>query len=419
MYERTILDNGLTVITCPMPESRSVSVALAVGTGSCVEREEEAGVSHFIEHLCFKGTTRRPTAKDISAEIEGVGGILNASTGREETIYWAKVTKAHAITAIDLLLDIATDSLFVEEEIEKERQVVIEEINMSLDIPQQRVSMLIDSLLWPEQPLGRDIAGSKESVASIERAAMLGYMGWQYCAGSTVVCVAGNVAHEDVCKEIAGRSRCLVPGRPDRVYKADGRQVEARVGVDRRDGEQAHICLGVHAVSRLDERRFAVDALNVVLGGGMSSRLFTEIREKRGLAYDIHSYVEHFVAAGSLVVYAGVDPARAEECVTAVVEELSKLREPVGEVELRRAKELSKGRLELRLEDTQNVALWHGAQELLNGEILTADEVARRIEAVTAEDIASVAREFLSNDGLSLAVVGPVTADLSADLFSL
>ncbi len=419
MYERTILDNGLTVITCPMPESRSVSVALAVGTGSCFEREQEAGISHFIEHLCFKGTTRRPTAKDISAEIEGVGGILNASTGREETIYWAKVTRAHMTTAVDLLLDVASNSLFVEEEVEKERQVVIEEINMSLDIPQQRASMLIDSLLWPEQPLGRDIAGSKESVSAIGRAAMLTYVARQYRAGSMVACVAGNVVHEDVCNEIAERSQGLVPGRPDRVYKVNGRQVEARVGVDRRDGEQAHICLGVHGVSRLDERRFAADALNVVLGGGMSSRLFTEIRENRGLAYDIHSYVEHFVAAGSLVVYAGVDPARAEECVRAVVEELSKLREPVGEVELRRAKELSKGRLELRLEDTQNVALWHGAQELLNGQILSADEVARRIEAVTAEDIASVAREFLSSDRLSLAVVGPVTADLSADLFSM
>ena len=416
MYERTILDNGLTVITCPMPESRSVSVALAVGTGSCFEREEEAGISHFIEHLCFKGTTCRPTAKDISAEIEGVGGILNASTGREETVCWAKVTRAHATTAIDLLMDIATNSLFVEEEVEKERQVVIEEINMSLDIPQQRVSMLIDSLLWPEQPLGRDIAGSKESVASIGRQAMLAYMGRQYRAGSMVACVAGNVIHEDICN---GRCHGFVPGRPGRAYKADGSQVAARVGVDRRDGEQAHICLGVHGVSRLDERRFAVDALNVVLGGGMSSRLFTEIREKRGLAYDIHSYTEHFVASGSLVVYAGVDPARAEECVKAVVEELSKLREPVGEVELRRAKELSKGRLELRLEDTQNVALWHGAQELLNGDILAADEVARRIEAVTAEDIASVAREFLSSEGLSLAVVGPVKADLSADLFSM
>ena len=162
-----------------------------------------------------------------------------------------------------------------------------------------------------------------------------------------------------------------------------------------------------------------MDALNVVLGGGMSSRLFTEIREKRGLAYDIHSSVEHYLGVGALVVYAGVDPARTEECVKAVVEELAKMRESVDEVELRRAKELSKGRLELRLEDTQNAALWYGAQELLNGEILSADEVARRIEAVTAEDIASVARELLSSEGLSLAVVGPVPADLSADLLSM
>lgn len=415
----TVLDNGLTVVTSPMPQSRSVGVAILVGTGSCLERDDEAGISHFIEHLLFKGTTRRPTAKDISLEIEGIGGMLNASTSREETIYWAKVTRPHLSTAIDVLFDMTSNSLFDAAEIEKERQVIIEEINMSLDIPQQRAGMLIDSLLWPGQPLGVDIAGTRESVSSISRNGMMDYMARQYRTGRMVVCVAGNVDHDSVCDEIGTHCDCLVQGDVVSSYKTDDRQSDARIGVDLRDGEQEHVCVAMHGVSRTDDRRFAVDMLNVVLGGGMSSRLFTEIRENRGLAYDIHSYAEHFVNAGALVVYAGVDTAKTEECVRAVVGELSKMREPVGDAELSRAKELMKGRLELRLEDTQNTSLWNGVQQLLNGEILTPEEVSRRIDAVTAEEIALVAQELISVERLNLAVVGPLKDDLSTDLLTM
>ena len=408
MYQRTVLDNGLTIVTCPMPQSRSVGVALATAVGACYEPDDEAGMSHFIEHLCFKGTDRRPTPKDISSEIEGIGGILNASTGREETFYWAKVTRSHMTTAVDLLFDIALHSVFDGAEIEKERQVVIEEINMNLDIPQQRVSMLIDNLLWPGQPLGRDVAGTRETVSSIDRDAIIRYVGAHYLAGNMVACVAGDVVHEDVCHEIESRCEDMRRGSTARGYPIDPAQREARVGVDTRDGEQAHVCLAVHGVSRCDRRRYAVDALGVILGGGMSSRLFTEIREKRGLAYDIHCFGEHFVSSGSLVVYAGVDPSRLDECLEALLKELSHVRTGVTEEELRRSKELVKGRLELRLEDTQNAALWYGAQQLLNGEILTVEEVCQRVDAVTLKDVSEVANELLQTEGLSLAVVGPV-----------
>ena len=408
MYHRTVLDNGLTVVTAPMPQSRSVGVALATAIGACYERESEAGMSHFIEHLCFKGTETRPTPKDISSEIEGIGGILNASTGREETVYWAKVTRPHLTTAVDLLFDIALHSVFDATEVEKERQVVIEEINMNLDIPQQRVSMLIDTLLWPEQPLGRDVAGTKETVSAISRDAILGFVGDHYVAGNMVACVAGNVSHDEVCREIESRCAELRPGATDKGYPANSGQREPRVAVDTREGEQAHICLALHGVSRCDPRRYAADALNVVLGGGMSSRLFTEIREKRGLAYDIHSYGEHYHGAGSLVIYAGVDPARLEECIGALLGEVARMKKDVTEEELRRAKELVKGRLELRLEDTQNAALWFAGQQLLNNEILTLDEVCQRIDAVSLRDVGAVADEFLTDENLSLAVVGPV-----------
>jgi predicted Zn-dependent peptidase len=391
-----------------MSTARSVGVALATAVGGCYETDDEAGISHYIEHLCFKGTPRRPTPKDISAEIEGIGGILNASTGREETVYWAKVTRSHMTTAIDLLFDIALNSVFDAAEVEKERQVVIEEINMSLDIPQQRVSMLIDTLLWPGQPLGRDVAGTKESVGSISRDALLRYVDGHYRAGNMVACVAGDVVHEQVCREIEQRCAGLNSGLTKKGYLTDPEQHEPRVGVDTRDGEQAHVCLALHGVSRCDRRRYAADALNVVLGGGMSSRLFTEIREKRGLAYDIHSYGEHFLSSGSLVIYAGVDPARLNECVEALLQELTRMKAGVADEELRRAKELVKGRLELRLEDTQNAALWYGTQQLLNGEILTLDEVCERIESVTLDDVAEIADGFLTTENLSLAVVGPV-----------
>ncbi|MCK5212910.1 MAG: insulinase family protein, partial [Dehalococcoidia bacterium] len=332
---------------------------------------------------------------------------------------WAKVTRPHLSTAIDVLFDMTSNSLFDAAEIEKERQVIIEEINMSLDIPQQRASMLIDSLLWPGQPLGLDIAGTRETVSSISRSGMMEYMADQYRTGRMVVCVAGNVEHDSVCDEIRTRSASLVQGDVSSTYKMDDRQTEARIGIDRRNGEQEHVCVAMHGVSRTDDRRFAVDVLNTVLGGGMSSRLFTEIRENRGLAYDIHSYAEHFVNAGALVVYAGVDTAMTEECVRAVVEELSKMREPVGDEELSRAKELMKGRLELRLEDTQNTSLWNGVQQLLNGDILTPEEVSRRIDAVTAEEIARVAQELISVERLSLAAVGPVKDGLSTDLLTM
>lgn len=408
MYQCNVLENGLTVVTCPMPHARSVSVALITGAGACYERDEEAGVSHLIEHLCFKGTDSRPTPKDISGELEGVGGVLNASTGREETVFWAKVTRPHMTTAIDVLFDIATHSVFERGEIEKERQVVIEEINMNLDIPQHRLSLLIDSLLWPDQPLGRDIAGRKETVASIDRDHILDYLKGHYLSGNMVACVAGGVAHAEVCREIEARCHDVLVGAFPREYPTCPEQHKPRVSVDARDGEQAHICLACHGVSRCDRRRYALDALSVVLGGGMSSRLFTEIRERRGLAYDVHSYAEHFLLSGTLVVYAGVDPRRTGECLEALLQELSRIKLGPNEEEVRRAKELMKGRLELRLEDTQSAALWHGGQQLLDGEILTLEEVSKRIDAVTIAELSSVAAEFLRTEQLNLAVVGPV-----------
>lgn len=419
MWQISTLENGLTVVTVPMRHARSVGVALAYGVGACHEPDAEAGRAHFVEHLCFKGTTRRPTPKDISSELEGVGGILNGGTGREETVYFAKAARQHLSLAVDLLFDMAQNSLFDETEIDKERRVIIEEIRMSLDIPQQRVSMLIDTLLWPAQPLGRDIAGTIESVSNVSREQLVAHMRQRYTPSNLVVGVAGNVEHDHVCDEVQRHAGGDAPHEPDRRYIADDAQSAPRIEIDRREGEQTHVCIAAHGVSRLDELRFAVDIMQVILGGGMSSRLFLEVREKKGLAYDIHSYTEHFSASGTVVVYAGVEPARLNECIRAVVDELGKMRRGVGPEELTRAKELSKGRLELRLEDTQSAAMWYGYQQLLNGTILSVEEVRSRIDAVTSDDVAVVAEDLLSTPHLSVAVVGPVEEDIPQDLLAM
>jgi predicted Zn-dependent peptidase len=408
MYHKTVLDNGLKVITSTMPHSHSVSIAFLVGTGACYESPQEAGISHFCEHLFFKGTERRPTAREISQDIEGIGGMINASTGKEATIFWCKVASAHFPTALDVLSDLLLNSRFGSADIEKERQVVIEEINMNLDLPQQRAGMLIDELLWPQQPLGREVTGTKETVSSIDREQMLSYVGHRYVPNNIVVSVAGNIQHEQAVAQIESPLDNWSAKEVAIQYFADDRQTQPRLRTEFKEGEQAHLCLAVHGFSRCHQQRFVLDLLNTVLGGGMSSRLFTEIREHKGLAYDINSYVEHFLDSGSFVVYAGVDPAKVGIAVQAILDELSKLKQGISSSELTRAKELSKGRLQLHLEDSQHMALWLGSQELLIQEILTLDEVISIIDAIGIDELEQVAKRLLASEHLNLAMVGPI-----------
>jgi len=408
VYTKTVLDNGLRVITSVMPHTRSVCLAFLVGAGSCYENEEDAGISHFAEHMYFKGTKRRPTAKEISQDVEGVGGIINAGTDKEMTVFWCKVADAHFPVALDVLSDLLCNSRFDSNDIEQECRVIIEEINMNMDIPQQRVNMLIDELLWPNQPLGREIIGSKETVASTTRERMLRYIRHRYLPNDTVVSIAGNIQPDEALARIEALFHDWSAGQVSEGYVTNSGQATPRLRIEHKNSEQVHLCLGVHGFSRFHPRRFALDLLNTAFGVGMSSRLFTEIREKKGLAYDIHSYVEHFLNSGSFAIYAGVDINKAETAIATVVEEIAKLRQGITADELRRAKELSKGRLQLRLEDSQNVALWLGGQELARREILDIDEVISIIEAITEDELKQVAQEILIDNGLNLAVVGPV-----------
>jgi len=411
MYNKAALDNGLRVLTSTMPHSRSVCLAIFVGAGSCYENKEEAGISHFAEHLFFKGTEQRPTAKEISEDIEGVGGIINAGTDKEITVFWCKVASPHFSIALDVLSDLLLNSRFDNKDIEQERQVIMEEINMNLDLPQQRVSMLIDELLWPEQPLGREVTGYKETVSSITREHLLNYVARRYMPNNTVLSIAGNIQHEEAMTQIEPLFDKWAAGELMTDYITNDNQTEARLRIEPKDIEQAHLCLAVHGFSHSHPQRFTIDLLNTVLGGGMSSRLFTEIRENRGLAYDIHSYTEHFLDSGSFGIYAGIDPAKVEIALAAILEEVSKIKQGITASELTRAKELSKGRLYLRFEDSQNVALWYGGQEILTRQILDIDDVISIVDAITLGELKEVAEEILTDSRLNLAVTGPAKKD--------
>ena len=411
MYQKTILDNGLRLITSTMPHTRAVCISLLIGTGSRYEPEAEAGISHFIEHLLFKGTEKRTTAREVSGAIEGVGGILNGGTDKELTVYWCKAAQPHLRLALDVLADMLLHSRFDPQDIEKERQVIIEEINMSKDSPSHQANVLIDELLWPGHPLGRDIAGSRQSVTALTRDAMLNYLHRQYRPDNTVMTIAGNIQHREMVTAVNQVIGDWTSQQPHLRYPAYEPIQGRRVQVEKREIEQVHLCLALPGLSLFHPKRFTLGLLNIILGEGMSSRLFTEIRDRLGLAYSIHSYVEHFLDSGSVTVYAGVEPKNLETVIKVILEQLNQLKEIVPEPELAKVKELSKGRLLLRMEDSRNVAGWMGGQEILTGRILSPDDVISIIEAITAEELQQVAKELLVAEQLHLAVVGPVQQD--------
>jgi predicted Zn-dependent peptidase len=379
-----------------------------MGAGSRYESEVQAGVSHFIEHLCFRGTEKRLTAKEISGAIEGVGGVLNGGTDKELTVYWCKVAQPHFSMALDVLTDMVLHSRFEKKDIEKERQIIVEEISMSKDAPNQLVGMILDELLWPDHPLGRDVAGTNKSVGAMTREQMRDYMDSEYSPSNTVISIAGNIQQDEAVNEV-NKVLGKWENKKQRLdYLPYLELKNPRLKVENKETEQTHLCLALPGVSLQDPRRFTLDLMNVILGEGMSSRLFLEVRDKLGLAYNIHSYLDHFHDSGALTVYAGVHPKKLEISITAILEQLTLLKEKVSDEELTKAKELSKGRLLLRMEDSRSVAGWVGGQEILNGSILDVEEVVAIIDKVTAQEICAVAKELLIGDKLRLSVVGPV-----------
>jgi predicted Zn-dependent peptidase len=395
----------------PMPERLSASLVFMFGGGSRLEDERLAGVSHFIEHLFFKGTRRRPTSKEIADAIEGVGGFINASTDKELTAYWTRVPAEHLQLGLDVLSDIVSNSKLAQDDVERERMVILEELKMYQDQPQDYALNLLEEVIWPGHPLGRDIAGTEESVARLTRDDILEYADAHYRLPNLVIGVAGAIDEGETLEAVS--SRLTLPSEPNGllVPEAPASLEGPHVVVRRKRTEQAHICLGVRAFSYLHPDRYALDLLNTVLGEGMSSRLFLNIRERLGLAYDVHSFTQKHRDTGHLGIYLGVDPKKAIGAIGAVISEIDELCEhDLSDEELQHAKEFTKGRLRLDLETTNGVAFWLTYQELLLGEIRSIEDELKSVDEVTVSDIRRVASSVLRSP-LQMAVVGPFTRE--------
>jgi len=406
-HERTTLANGVRVLISEMPEARSVSVAVYVGVGSRSESKLNAGTSHFLEHMVFKGTANRPTASEISQQIEGVGGSVNASTDKEATVFSAFVPARHYLLALDIVADMVRAPLLRAEDVESERNVVVEEIRMYRDQAPDRVHTMIDELLYPGHPLGWEIAGREAVVLGLTAGGLRDFMAAGYAPSRIVVALAGRLDAAEARRAVEAHFGDLV-ARPPLPVRQAPRAGRVRTKVLAKRGEQAHICIGWRGVAQDHPDKYALDVLNAVLGEGMSSRLFLELREKRALTYDVHSYDANYSDAGHLVIYAGVAPARAAEAVTAALAEVARLRaEPVGDAELLRIRDFAKGRIELRLEHSRGVSSWLAGQELFLGRVRTVDEVCAIIDGVSAADIQRVARLYLRPELAYLAAVGP------------
>jgi predicted Zn-dependent peptidase len=407
-YERTTLQNGLRLLLAPMPGMRSASISFFFTVGSRYESNTNAGISHFIEHMLFKGSEKYPNARLISEAIEGVGGVFNASTGKELTHYSARVPGEHASAVLGVLADMAHHSLFDPVEIEKERSVIIEELSSTHDDPQEWVSLLIDEAMWPKLPLGRDDAGYIETVANIQRQQMLDYLDEYYRPNSLIISAAGNIDSACIVEKCRRLFRKWEPREHGTWAKCLPPTDTSPVVLVEKETEQVNLCLGTLGIAYSSPDYYTFMLINAILGDGMSSRLFQTIREEQGLAYDIGSYFNSYAETGNFVVTAGVDPSQVEAAVRAIVNELSSLcTTPVPADELDRIKAYIKGGLVLGLEGTSQVAYWLGSQESLRGKILDLDEIIGRIENVTSRDVQRLAQTCFAPQWRHLALIGP------------
>ncbi len=404
---KTRLSNGVRIVTRRIPHVRSVSMGVWVDAGARDESPAENGLSHFIEHMIFKGTARR-SAYGIAKEFDVIGGHTNAFTSMETTCYHAKVMDAHLPTMTDILCDILLNSVFDEREVEKERPVIFQEIGMVEDTPEEYIHILSEHAYWGEHPLGRSVLGTKENVIGFGADAIRSYFHRAYQPAGIVIAAAGNLEHDRFLDLVAPTFGALIADHPlpDRI-PARG---HAQVSVHHRDLEQVHICLEGGGVSVTDPRRYAFSLLNTLLGGNMSSRLFQEVRENRGLAYAIYSFMTSYVDAGMSGIYTAVAPEKVREAVDAVLKELDRIQsEPVTPEELRDAKEYTKGSLYLSVENVDSQMVRLAQNEIHFGESIPLEEVVARIEAVTQDDIRRLARDLFSPAALALTFLGPVT----------
>lgn len=408
MFKKKALQNGLRLVTVPMPGSKTVTVLILVGTGSEYETKEINGISHFLEHMIFKGTKKRPTPAVIAQELDEVGGEFNAFTSKEHTGYYAKVNYKQLDLALDWISDIFLNSQFPAAEIERERGVILEEINMYMDLPMHYVSNLWEELLYGDQPAGWPIWGTKNVILNLTRENFFNYFNSQYCARNTIVCVAGNFDEKNIEEKIEKYFSGIRKEEFKDKLKVAEAQEKPGIIVYFKETDQTHLCLGVRGYDIFHKDKYAFNILGTILGGFMSSRLFQEVREKRGLAYYIRTGIETAIDSGYLVTQAGVANTKAEEAITAILAEYKKIRDiKISEEELIRAKEHIKGNTLLNLETSDETASFVAGQEILKKEILTPEEVFARIDEVAIDDIQRVAQDIFKPEKLNLALIGP------------
>ena len=407
-YTVTRLSNGARIASVDMPHMRSVTVGVWAGVGGRHERMCEGGVSHFIEHLLFKGTRRR-NPRQITAAVEGVGGYLNAFTTEDHTCYYAKAGAPHFSRLCDVLTDMYMDSVFAKAEIDREREVIREEIMMYRDQPAQHAQELLTSTLWPKHPLGRPLTGTVETVSRLGRREITDFHRQNYNGASTVVTVAGRVPHADIVEALAPAMSRLPAGRRPRFQRSPRLPVRPSVNLHTHETEQTHLAMGFHTWGRTDERRFALKILSVILGENMSSRLFQKLRERHAFCYSVSSGMVTLADTGALHISAGLDPSKLEPAIRLILRELSAIasRGPTR-AELKMAQDYTIGQTLMGLESTTNQILWMGESLLGYGRVLCPVEIERRILHVTREEVQAVAGECLKLGRLGLAVVGPL-----------
>lgn len=413
-FTKKVLPNGLSVITVPMPSFESATALVMVGAGSRYETKKNNGISHFLEHMAFKGTKTRPTFMEISGLVDGMGGEFNAFTSKEYTGYYIKAGKNNIEISLDLLSDMLQNSTLNKAEIEKEKNVIIEEINLYEDTPMRNIGDILERLMYGDTPLGWDTAGEKDVIRSITREDFTSYLKSLYSPTNMTVVLAGGISEKDGAALVEKYFSSMQKFKTAKATGIKENQKKPQVSIKHKKTEQAHLALGLRTVPLHSSEKFALSVLASILGGGMSSRLFSEVREKRGLAYYVRGSSDHYTDAGSLTITAGVDPKRIDEAIKTIIEELADLRDGrklISEEELKKAKEYLKGHLVLELEDSRSVSIFYSTQDVLEEKIDNPDDALSKIDKIKIADVEKVAKKYLKGRGLSLAVIGDFAKD--------
>lgn len=407
-FEKTTLKNGLRVITVPMEGTGTATVIVMVGVGSRYENEEQAGLSHFIEHMLFKGTKKRPSTLSISEELDSFGGEFNAFTSKDKTLYYVKVDSKHIHDAFDIIADMFRNSKLEEKEIQREKGTIIQEINMYEDDPRTDVWNLFENLMYAGNPLSRNIIGSKKTVAGFARKDFVGYMKKHYNASETIVCAAGKFDKKRIISETQKYFGDLAKGKMTKFKEISEQQKKPALKIKFKETDQTHLAIGNRAYRHDHKDHYILSVLSVILGGNMSSRMFTEVRERRGLAYAVRTGTDDYQDCGYIATQAGVDHGKLEDALKVILGECKKIStEKINEKELQKAKDFMKGRAVMGFESSDEVAMFFAEQEFHDEKLHDLKDVFAKIDAVTSEDILRVAKDVFKKEKLNCVIVGP------------